>query len=36
MNDDKLIIEITTYTSMFAGIIVKMVCHPINTVRAKI
>jgi len=36
MNDDKLIIKITTYSSMFAGIIGKIVCHPIDTIRAKI
>lgn len=36
MNDDTLIIRITTYSSMFAGIIGKIACHPIDTIRAKI
>lgn len=36
MSDDTLIIKITTYSSMFAGIIGKMICHPLDTIRAKI
>lgn len=36
MNDDTMIIRITTYSSMLAGIIGKICCHPIDTLRAKI
>lgn len=32
---DKLL-EITLYSGMLAGILGKIICHPIDTIRAKI
>jgi Mitochondrial carrier protein len=34
--DDRIFVRITTISSIFAGIIGKIVCHPIDTLRAKI
>lgn len=33
---DKAFLRITSFTSIFAGIVGKIICHPIDTIRAKL
>jgi hypothetical protein len=33
---DQWFVRVTTFSSIFAGIVGKIICHPIDTLRAKI